>query len=170
VADAKAMQEFIDNEGAKFPVASSRDLLKALRRYYRSKKGPWNELKWSFFEELPVGPGRNQQRIDAWTISRNAGVVEAFELKVSRHDFLTEVNDLSKMQAALALSNRFWFVVPAGHPIARPEELPSEAGLISIDLADHGRLAFLKNAPHRAIAEPTWEFVAVVAGAKEARS
>lgn len=161
MADAKAMRDFIDAGGQRPATGTTLKMLAALRRWHR--RDTWSRLQYAFFEELAVGPGRGQQRMDAWAITGRGGTVTGYELKASRSDAMRELHDLTKMQALLALCHRAYMVIPGGSPIVTPDELPWEMGLIAVALDDHGRLSFVKHAPHREIAEPTWDFVATLA-------
>jgi hypothetical protein len=111
-------------------------VLEALRRRYEGKDG-----EWVFFEEA--------WRIDAYAIrcySSDPGHLRrAFEVKVSRGDFLSEMKKPSKRQYALDVSHEFYFVTPAG--LVRKEEIPAECGLIFVN--DDGSTKLVKRAPRR---------------------
>lgn len=122
-----------------------------------------NAPSWVFFTELRVGTGFGpgaEQRIDAWAFhcwpSRREAV--AYEVKVSRSDFLAEMNNPAKRKAALLYSNRFYFVTPVG--LVRADELPPEAGLIEVD--DVGSRVVVE-APWRDPYPPSWAFVGAIA-------
>ena len=119
---------------------------------------------WLFFEELRVGTGYAvdaEQRIDAYSIhpfpSRGLARV-AYEVKISRSDFLAEIKKPQKRRRAMLLSNLFYFVAPAG--LIRIEELPVDCGLIEV--TGKGYLNTVVKAPHRDIASPPWLFVAAL--------
>lgn len=138
-------------------------ILKALRRRHPEKE-------WAFFEELRAGTGyRNvaaglnpEQRFDAWAMnlypSKNF-VRIAYEIKVSRSDFLREIKHPEKRTQALHLSNQFYFVAPVG--LIKPNELPPEAGLIEVK--DEWESRMKVRAPVRSDAGPTWQFFASIA-------
>lgn len=76
-------------------------------------------------------------------------VVSAYEVKVSRADFLKD----NKWPAYLPLCNQFYFVAPAG--LIDLSELPAEAGLLTASGKGNGaRLLTKKKAPHRDITVP----------------
>jgi hypothetical protein len=143
-------------------------ILKALRRRHLEKE-------WAFFEELRAGTGYRKswastgpvpdnphQRFDAWAInlylSKNFLRV-AYEIKVSRSDFLYELKHPEKREQALQLSNCFYFVAPVG--LIKPEELPPEAGLIEVKDEWESRLKV--RALIRPGNMPTWQFFASIA-------
>ncbi|TGE35912.1 hypothetical protein E4K67_22615 [Desulfosporosinus fructosivorans] len=128
------------------------------------------EREWAFFEELRAGTGyRNvaaglnpEQRFDAWAInlypSRNF-VRIAYEIKVSRSDFLKEIKHPEKRTQALQMSNQFYFVAPVG--LIKASELPPEAGLIEVK--DEWESRMKVRAPVREAVDPTWQFFASIA-------
>lgn len=156
---------------------TSQQVISALREKYPDP--------WVFFKELRAGTGwgkRSEQRIDLWAIhpfpSRHVERI-AFEVKVSRQDFLNELKDPLKRRGALLLSNRFYFVTPPG--LARPEEIPIECGLIEVcpgkknekpvgegwSRRNFARSIYwsreVVDAPVRESVLPTWRFVASLA-------
>ena len=143
-------------------------ILKALRRRHPA-------AEWAFFEELRAGtgwgnkrwgadkaPSNPEQRFDAWAInlypSKNFLRI-AYEIKVSRSDFLHEIKNPEKRSQALKLSNQFYFVAPQG--LIKPTELPPEAGLIEVKDEWESRLKV--RAPMREAEAPTWQFFASIA-------
>jgi len=138
-------------------------ILKSLK-----ERHPQNQ--WAFFRELRVGTGyRNvkkglnpEQRLDAWAInlypSKNFLRI-AYEIKVSRGDFLREINNPQKREQALWLSNQFYFVAPVG--LIKPEELPPETGLIEV--VDEWQSKIKVAAPVREGGELSWQFLASIA-------
>jgi len=138
-------------------------ILKALK-----ERHPENQ--WAFFRELRVGTGyRNvkkglnpEQRLDAWAInlypSKNFLRI-AYEIKVSRGDFLREMKQPQKREQALQLSNLFYFVTPVG--LIKPEELPPEAGLIEVIDEQQSKIKVV--APVREGGELSWQFLASIA-------
>src|SRR5271165_406458 len=87
---------------------------------YLRNKYPYDgrEKKWMSFEELRMGTGfagqgngNSGQAIDYWvfdTWSHHQRI--AYEIKVSRSDFLKELKNPLKRRAALSISNYFYFV------------------------------------------------------------
>jgi hypothetical protein len=143
---------------------TSAEVIEALRRRH-GRPG----YSWAFFSELRCGTGwssrgvRNpEQRIDAWAISlwpsRGVGPV-AYEVKVSRADWLRELKQPRKRKQAMALSQEFFIAAPAG--IVRPDELPEGCGLIEVTQDLTSRV--VAAAPQRPVADPPWQFVAAIA-------
>ncbi|MFD2168488.1 hypothetical protein [Tumebacillus lipolyticus] len=154
---------------------NAKQIIEALRQRHSQENAGVKE--WAFFEELRVTTGLNPlstrhrdyrldkskaQRIDAWVIncypSKNFLRV-AYEVKVSRSDFLHEIKHQEKRQQALALSNQYFFVVPKG--LVKPEEVPEECGLIYVDGNQRARV--VKQAPMRETAPPDWGFLCSIA-------
>lgn len=83
---------------------------------------------------IGVGYGKDADRtIDGFamsTLSHNNFKRRAFEVKVSRSDFLHELKDPLKRRYAMHLSNEFYFVAPLD--IIRVEEVPFACGLIEV--------------------------------------
>lgn len=122
------------------------------------------------YPELRIGTGfkiyrndNHQQRIDLWVLncypSRKFEKI-AFEVKISRSDFLHEINTPDKRKAALELSNYYYFATPKG--LVKPEEIPPECGLVEIDM-DSEKLKWNVKAPLRETKEPSWRFLAQLA-------
>lgn len=118
------------------------------------------------FPELRIGTGYGkdaEQRIDLWALhpfpSKDLARV-AFEIKVSRNDWRTEMKKPLKKQRALLLSNEFYFVAPQG--IISLDELPECAGLIEIreNRLKEYYVETVHKAPWRDGHPPTWRFVA----------
>lgn len=83
----------------------------------------------------------------------------AFEIKVSRSDFLSELKKPDKKRLALHYSNEFYFVAPKG--LIKPEELPNDCGLIEASEEDDRiSLHTKRQAIIRESGRPTWRFVA----------
>lgn len=106
-----------------------------------------------FIPECKDGPTHytSHVRMDAWAMNKSWAhpVVSAYEVKVSRADFLKD----NKWPAYLPLCNQFYFVAPAG--LIDVSELPAEAGLLTAAGKGHGgRLITKKKAPHRDVTIP----------------
>ncbi len=148
------------------------EIIEVLRARHRS------EL---FFAELRAGAGYGgvaERRIDAWALHPHpsrSNCRTAYEVKVSRGDFLKELKDPKKRKAALLFSNEFYFAAPKG--LITPGEIPAEAGLIEIidnprtkivvtndDCVIKGAPPHIWNiavrAPWRDTPPPSWRFVA----------
>lgn len=73
------------------------------------------------------------------------------EIKVSRADLLGDLRKPAKRAAYLAMAGAVWYVLgedAKGRPIARPEEVPPECGVLQLQ---GGSLVVVRNAPRRAI-------------------
>lgn len=143
----------------------SQDIVKALQ-----KRHGINGREWAFFAELRAGTGYKynkrgynpEQRFDAWAINLYPSkkfLTIAYEIKVSRSDFLHEIAHPNKRQQALDRSNQFYFVVPTG--LITPNEIPPEAGLIYVNTQLDSQV--IVKAPLREIKEPNWSFLASIA-------
>lgn len=133
---------------------------------------------WAFFDGLRLGTGFRQdsaQTIDAFAVglwpSKGSGSY-AYEIKVSRSDFLRELKQPLKRRLALRFSNMFWFVTPEG--LVKLEEVPIECGLLEIRHSQTPRLFeaeadrpwksyVVVPAPWRDVPPPTWNLFAAVA-------
>ncbi len=75
--------------------------------------------QWAFFRHLytEVCGGYGARTMDAWAMNcwESTGFRKiAFEVKVSRSDFLRELKDPRKREPAMKVSHQFYFVAPAG--------------------------------------------------------
>lgn len=137
------------------PEFTSKDLLGALKERYCPPE-------WIFFGELRAGSGYRygaDQRIDAWAMSCYPSeklVKLAFEIKVSRADFLREMAKPRKREFAMSVSNQFYFVTPPG--LVTKNELPDDCGLMEVG-AD-GETKIVQRAPERLCERPSWLFIA----------
>jgi hypothetical protein len=124
---------------------------------------------------------RSEQRIDFYALhcfpsQHNRRV--AYEIKVSRQDFLHELAEPMKRRGALILSNQYYFATPVD--LVEPKEIPIECGLMEFASqsekypegkgwrrAGSGRstcwVREVVDAPVRESILPTWRFVASLA-------
>lgn len=104
---------------------------------------------WAFFEELRSRTGWSTHigYMDAYAMglwAKNNTCV-AYEIKVSRSDFLKDVSSFKlKQGVALRNSNEFYYVCP--RKLIEIAEVPEIAGLM---WADTGGIKVVKVAPHR---------------------
>ncbi len=98
--------------------------------------------EWALFFELRSGTGRKNKAlrktephryIDAfalnlWPSKKHRKI--AYEIKVSRADFLKELKSPEKRQWAIEISNQFYFIAPQG--IIMDDELPEACGLLEV--------------------------------------
>lgn len=110
----------------------------------------------------------NPQRIDAYHVndvpSRNY-TRTAYEIKVTRRDFMGELAQPNKRRAALMFSNLFYFVTPAG--LVDRVVVPVECGLIEVD--ERGKRVVQVKAPWRDTSPPTWALAVSMARHVERR-
>ena len=129
--------------------------------------------QWAFVAELRVGtgydsgrakdaPNEAEQRLDAWAIncwpSQGGFQAVAYEVKISRADFLHELKHPYKRELGLRYSNLFYFAAPKG--LIKKSELPRECGLVEVDEAGRAKLAL--EAPRREMEFPPPRFLAAL--------
>lgn len=92
---------------------------------------------WAFFDEFMPGIGMAQfgagTRLDGWAMNvwpSNGYKTIAYEIKVSRSDFLRDIKDPGKRAWALTFTDEFYYVAPR-HLISA-KELPDDCGLIEV--------------------------------------
>lgn len=106
---------------------TSKDIKNALFAYFRPPE-------WAGFDELRDGTGMACLRsFDFWAINcypstghRTVGI----EIKISRSDFLRELNKPAKRESIEAYAMETYFACPLG--ILKPDELPEKWGLITV--------------------------------------
>lgn len=105
-------------------------ILEALKYKYTS----WGRCN-ILFPELRLGSGYSdisQRRIDMFMISAEKGnYTTAFEIKVSRQDFLKDIKNELKQRGARLYSSNFYYVAPKD--MIKCEEIPVWAGLLEYD-------------------------------------
>lgn len=114
------------------------------------------------FRELRRGVGYSYDRtIDLFTFetwpSRGFNRI-AYEVKISRSDFVREIRDPSKRAGFRKFANEFYFATPPG--LLSPGEIPSDTGLIEI--SETGRRKIIISSPHIEN-PPDWGFLASLA-------
>ena len=125
-------------------VSTETNRLRALLvdRHNLNSKDKRKSKEWALFFELRNGTGRKKKSlrkkeppryIDAFAInlwpSKNHRRI-AYEIKVSRADFLKELKTPEKRAWAIEISHQFYFVAPAG--IIKLEEIPAGCGLLEV--------------------------------------
>lgn len=130
-------------------------ILQALMQRYE-RNGRSNVI----FPELRLGSGYSdiaQRRIDMFMISSEKGnYTTAFEIKVSRGDFLRDIKDEAKQRGARLYSSNFYYVAPKG--MLNPEEIPMWAGLMEYDF-ENGQFNERIVAPLQSRNTPSWSLV-----------
>jgi len=157
-----------------FPKMMAKSVIKALietyGRFERSNRGK----RWATFPEFRVGTGYGargqvvspEQRIDLFAMScypSDGFTRHAYEVKVSRRDWLQEMRQPYKRMAAYRMCNRFYFAAPAG--MIDQHEVPDGCGLVEIaQRADGVKVASTTlEAPFHESDPPTWMTVAAMA-------
>lgn len=155
------------------------DVIKKLLRARHAEPGKaWSA--WAFFDEFIPGTGTSREagtRMDGWAINvwPSGGFVSiAYEIKVSRSDFLRELKDPYKREWALTFSDEFYFVAPIG--LIDRAELPPDCGLVEVkrggqrggmykleDGREFDMRVKVKPAPRTKRPAPTWALLAAVA-------
>jgi hypothetical protein len=82
----------------------------------------------------------------------------AYEVKISRSDFLHELKHPEKRAFALSVSTHFYFATPPN--LVRPSEVPAECGLVWVYA--NGIVRVKRPAPQRKVERPPWDFVAAL--------
>ena len=138
------------------------------------KKRHKDQNEWASFEEFRIGTGYQnykignhlvnpEQRLDFYCINlypSNKHLRIAYEIKVSRSDFLHEIKNPDKRKSALLFSNEYYFIVPTN--LVKSEEIPQECGLIYV--SENLGTRTIKQAPFRNSVEyPTWNLLASIA-------
>lgn len=169
---------------------NARDVMKALQR--RHGRSGMQAHEWAFVPEIRISPLRtsldrqvartaarrgaetdwtpldvNERRIDAWAMHVRKQHCVAYEVKVTRADFLRELEDPTKRAAAMLLSNEFFFATPPG--LISPDELPEDCGLMEASIVKRNgftagtRTRTIVQAPWREIDDLPWSFLASIA-------
>lgn len=112
------------------PPVTAGDVLEALKGHYRK---PGEEFSGEVLIAEPQSPGRGQRRCDLLRVgmwqSRGTGI-DVHEIKVSRPDWLRELDSPAKAEAWWPYCSRFWITTPPG--IVIPAELPEGWGLMEL--------------------------------------
>lgn len=116
-------------EAAKVPAVRGADMLAALTNHYRK---PGEEFSGEILIAEPQSPSGQRRcdllRVGMWQ-SRGLGI-DVHEIKVSRSDWLRELDDPAKAEAWWPYCNRFWITTPPG--IVAVNELPEGWGLMEL--------------------------------------
>jgi hypothetical protein len=108
--------------------ASTRTILAALITHYRK---PGSDRSGEILITEAAAPGGSTRRADLVRIgmwaSRGTGI-DVHEIKISRPDWLRELDDPAKAEAWWPYCNRFWITAPPG--IVAEGELPAGWGLM----------------------------------------
>ena len=133
------------------------DLVALLRNRFESKNGLYNQAV--VLEQVPDGTGMNQNRwidVAVFEMWPSKGLTRsAFEIKVSRSDFIRELQNPDKHKWCRDSFHEFWFV--ASKDVIQIEELPVGIGWM---YPHGGRLCVARNAIRNATPTLTDELLA----------
>lgn len=139
-------------KGEKF---SSVELIKLIEARYPTFRG-----EFAVYEQVGNSTGHGCSTwVDAVVLGLwpSSGLVRrAFEVKISRSDFLRELNTPGKNQFARENCHEFWFVAPAG--VIKPHEVPEGDGWLA---PRNGSLVVQKQPTRRTVRERP-EFIAAL--------
>lgn len=137
----------------------TKTILECLKKYFCSPDAMHQKI---CFTELRVGAGfteGNGRTIDFYTLeiapSRGHESI-AYEIKVSRGDFLKDIKSPAKQRGIRNFSDKFYYVAPKG--LLKPDEIPTWAGLIEIT-DDFKNLEWTLHAPKLDKLPPSWSFL-----------
>ena len=115
---------------------TAQDIRSAIRRRYTNKRAA--TTRYIIADEVRVGlgfhtySGNNARSIDTLVIDTYRDFRRtAFEVKVSRSDFLSDLAKPDKHTPALALCHDFYWIAPKG--MISPDEIPAGMGLMEVD-------------------------------------
>ena len=104
----------------------------------------------------------SERRIDLFVMNmfRSKNFLRvAYEIKVSRSDFFSDVGDMSKHEPIRNFCNEFWFATPRG--VVKKEEIPEGCGLMEFD--EGSRYAhFIVRPTRKETIAPGWPFIASI--------
>lgn len=109
------------------PMMSSSNIRRLLERKFC-------QPEWALFHEVGEATGMAKRRVDAVAVNlwESRGLrIHAFEIKVSRADWLREVRDPSKADGIIRNCDHFWVVAPKG--VVALGELPETWGCYEVD-------------------------------------
>jgi hypothetical protein len=118
------------------PASPQKLTAKNLHEYLKRRYS--NDREWVYLTEVGFPNGT---RIDGFVFNCffSKGYKRiAFELKVSKSDFLHEVKNPDKRKAAVEHSHEFYFVTPKG--MLNKNDIPPDCGLIEVGLDGSGRI------------------------------
>lgn len=94
-----------------------------------------NSEAWVFLRQVPNGTSMSKTNtadaiaVGCWN-SVGGNEVHGYEIKVSRGDWMKEIQDHKKAEAFTKYCHYWWIAAPKG--IVKPEEMPSNWGLIEV--------------------------------------
>ena len=128
------------------------DFLKS-RHYPRSQ--------WVVFDKLKMGKGYRcggNRFIDLFAFnkypSKNFERV-AYEIKLSRADFIRELRNIDKARWPIYFANQFYYVAPLG--VIPKDKIPSPCGLIELEKDIDGNIYMYNGGKFKESVEPIWQ-------------
>lgn len=136
------------------------------RTMYQDGRLVWTNLElraWVAATKVNEEASEHDDRAGHWKLCRpdvfsirnssKANFLEpvVHEIKVSRADLMGDLKNPEKRAAYLDVGGQCWYVIGCnakGKPIAEPEEIPVECGVL---LSQEGRLNVLRGAPKRSV-------------------
>lgn len=99
----------------------------------QAKYSPGDRMapEWVTFSQVRSHPTKNVRTIDFWAMncwSSGGFRTLVVEVKVSRSDWLREINDIEKRQEWKGLVHQFYYCAP--NKVIKPEEVPEGYGLM----------------------------------------
>lgn len=127
-------------------VLAADDVYRAIQWMHRprdQKEKQWGS-RWLVVREFTFGSRRiDAVAFDTWGSEERPRTIAAYEMKCSRSDWLAELNNPSKRDAALELATVFAFVAPPG--VIEPDEVPEPCGLFTVEPGDKRRPWIVEN-------------------------
>ena len=160
-------------------MATEAEVVAALRERYMRAPRNGTAAQWVFVGQISVGASfgllphypweeeifqadprlfGGQHRMDAFAINCYRGKQferHAFEVKCSRSDLMSELKNPTKRDTAMALSNKFFFVLDSTVNYD-PEDIPADCGIM---IHTNGKIRQVRDAPWRAAHALPWRFV-----------
>lgn len=135
------------------------ELTRMVIEKYGGEHGAENLAKYIVLTQVASSTGGSNSIADvmvlgAWHSSGN--LLEGFEVKVSRADWLNEVKNPNKSYENMKYCDRWWLVI-ADQSMVKEGELPEDWGMMSVV---NGALKIIKKAPPRTPLPMSHDFVA----------
>jgi len=122
----------------------SKDTTESIHRMLAER---YSGSEWAYLTEAPDGTGMKKQRTaDAIAIglwSKNAGQFHGFEVKSSRSDWTSELQNPEKSRSWRSVVTSFWLV--AGRGVAKLQEVPPDWGFLEV--ANNGESLKIRKQP-----------------------
>lgn len=154
MSDQATLESSVDAEPEVTKSLTEADVLAMLRERL-CKPGNGGAGEYALIPQVRNGAGFNANRtFDAVAVSlwpSRGHTIDCFEIKCSRSDWLRELKDPAKAEAAARFCDRFW-IVASDSSIVKDGELPPTWGLL---VGSGGKLRSVVAAPMLPDADPT---------------